>query len=164
MNIADVNALDPAAFETAFADVAEHSPWVARRAAEARPFADRGAMITAFADVVMAAGQDDQLALLQAHPDLAARVRLTPDSTREQAGAGLDTLTPEEFARFTAFNDAYKAENGFPFIFAVKRATKAQILQAFEERHSNSVAHEFEIALKQVCRIIRFRLEDRVQP
>ncbi len=164
MNIADVNALDAAAFESTFADVAEHSPWVASRAAEARPFANREAMGVAFAEVVMTADQTEQLALLQAHPDLATRVRLTPDSTKEQAGAGLDTLTPQEFAKFTAFNDAYKAENGFPFIFAVKGATKAQILKAFEERHSNSVAHEFEIALKQVCRIIRFRLEERIDP
>ena len=112
----------------------------------------------------MSATQTEQLALLQAHPDLATRARLSGPSTQEQAGAGLDTLTAEEFSTFTAFNEAYKAENGFPFILAVKGATKEQILQAFQKRHSNSVAVEFETALEQVCRIIRFRLEDRIDP
>ena len=164
MNLAEINALNPQAFESAFADVAEHSPWVAAQAEQARPFASREAMVAAFAEAVMAAPEPEQLALLKAHPDLATRLHLTADSTLEQADAGLGTLTPEEFDVFTAHNEAYKAENGFPFIFAVKGATKEQILKAFEERHSNSVSQEFETALEQVCRIIRFRLENRVDP
>ena len=162
MNINEINALSQEAFERSFGEVAEHSPWVAARAADARPFANREAMITAFAAVVMAAADSEKLALLQAHPDLATRASLSADSTREQAGVGLGNLTSEEFAQFTEFNESYKHENGFPFIFAVRGATKGQILKAFEQRHSNSVAHEFETALEQVCRIMKFRLEDRV--
>lgn len=158
MNLADANAAGAAGF----ADIAEHSPWVAQHAFRDAPFDTREDMIAAFTMAVHHADPDDQLALLRAHPDLATRAKLTDDSTREQKGAGLDTLTAEEFARFTALNDAYKAKNQFPFIFAVKGATKHQILAGFEARIHHSTEVEFATALEQVCRIIRFRLEDRV--
>ncbi len=163
MNLTDVNGLSPAGFVAAFGDVAEHSPWVAREASACRPFAGREAMIGAFETAVRAANRDAQLALIRAHPDLAARAKLTDDSAREQAGAGLDTLSAEEFARFTALNESYKAKFGFPFIFAVKGATKHMILAAFETRGRHTQAEEFAAAIAQVCRIFRFRIEDRVQ-
>jgi len=163
MNLAEVNKLSSEEFEKAFGEIAEHSPWVAQRALASRPFATRVAMIEAFSEAVMRAEKPEQLQLLRAHPDLATRARLTADSTREQKGAGLDTLSTEEFVRFTKLNHAYKAKNQFPFIFAVKGATKHQILQGFEQRLHHSAEEEFQTALTQVCRIIRFRLEDRVQ-
>ena len=167
MSIDEVNHLDATSFAVLFGDVAEHSPWVAESAGHARPFANRDAMIHAFVDAVMRAPRADQLALIRAHPDLAGRAaisgELTNDSKQEQAGAGLDSLTPEEFARFSDLNSYYRKQNGFPFIFAVKGATKQQILAAFEERVKNNHATEFAIALTQVCRIFHFRIEGRVK-
>jgi len=164
MAIAQVNAMPPDEFMSTFGDVAEHSPWVAEAALRGRPFASREAMIGAFEEALKAAARSEQLALIRAHPDLATRARLTADSSREQAGAGLDTLTPEEFQRFTTLNEAYKSRFGFPFIFAVKGATKHQILQSFTERVNNSPDDEFAMALRQIARIFRFRIEDRVAP
>jgi len=158
MNLAQANAAGP----TGFADIAEHSPWVADVAFRLAPFASREAMIEAFCKAVLEAFEGPQMALLCAHPDLATKAKLTADSTNEQKGAGLDTLTPEEFKHFTDLNNAYKAQNNFPFIFAVKGATKHQILAGFESRIHNSTEVEFQTALQQVCKIIRFRLEDRV--
>ena len=162
MTIADVNALAPVDFIARFGDVAEHSPWVAREAFAQRPFADRDAMVEAFAMALKSANPDAQRALIRAHPDLATKARLTADSSREQAGAGLDALSEEEFARFTKLNSAYKDRFGFPFIFAVKGATKQMVLAAFEERVSHSPEAEFATAIAQICRIFRFRIEDRV--
>ena len=162
--IADVNTMTPGIFLAAFGDVAEHSPWVAREAASFRPFAGREAMIVSFERAVKAANRDAQLALIRAHPDLAAKAKLTGDSTREQAGAGLDNLSPEEFARFTTLNTRYKERFGFPFIFAVKGATKHMILDGFEHRVGNDMPTEFATAIAQICRIFRFRIEDRVSP
>ena len=159
MNLAAANA----AGASAFSDIAEHSPWVAQHAFRDAPFDTREEMIAAFKMAVHHADPDDQLALLQAHPDLATRAKLTADSTNEQKGAGLEALTSEEFAHFTELNTTYKEKNGFPFIFAVKGATKHQILAGFEARITNDKNAEFATALEQVCRIIRFRLEDRVQ-
>lgn len=158
----DINIMPLYAFLGAFGDVAEHSPWVAEGAWEKRPFKTREDIVLAFAAAMQAASRDAQLALIRAHPDLATKAKLTQDSTSEQAGVGLDRLTPEEFARFTRLNDAYKARFGFPFIFAVKGATKTQILAAFEARLGNSAEAEFETALTQIARIFRFRLEDRI--
>ncbi|MBN8995621.1 MAG: 2-oxo-4-hydroxy-4-carboxy-5-ureidoimidazoline decarboxylase [Rhizobiales bacterium] len=163
-----MNDLSPARFVARFGDVAEHSPWVAEKAAKARPFLSRDDMIAAFVAAMETAGEKDRRALLAAHPDLAGRAAiagdLTEDSRREQAGAGLDQLTPDEFARFTAMNAAYRERNGIPFIFAVRGATKHDILAGFEARKDNPPDVEFRTALAQVARIIRFRLEDRVEP
>lgn len=164
MSLSQVNALTAEAFVDAFGDVAEHSPWVAREAATARPYSSREAMIGAFAAALMAAPRETQLALIRAHPDLATKARLTADSSREQAGAGLGALTPDEFQHFTALNTRYRDKFGFPFIFAVKGATKHQILASFAERVNQSVDDEFAIALVQICRIFGFRIEDRVAP
>ncbi|MBA5776772.1 2-oxo-4-hydroxy-4-carboxy-5-ureidoimidazoline decarboxylase [Stappia sp. F7233] len=163
----DVNRLDLAGFLTEFGDVAEHSAWVAESAFTRRPFANREALIAAFEWAMRAAPRDRQLALIRAHPDLAGKAaisgRMAEDSRREQAGAGLDRLTPDEFAHFTDLNTRYRDEFGFPFIFAVKGATKYQILDAFEARIRNDAETEFETALTQIARIFRFRLEDRVE-
>ena len=160
----DVNAMNPADFLTAFGDVAEHSPWVARNAAGDRPFVSRESMIRAFHEAVHSASETAQLALIRAHPDLAGKAKLTSDSNREQAQAGLDALTQEEFARFTHLNELYKSKFDFPFIFAVKGATAQQILASFAERVNHSKEDEFAMALDQVCRIFRFRIEERVAP
>ena len=158
MNLAEANA----AGASAFADIAEHSSWVAEVAFKHAPFKNREDMIQRFAAAVMAANRPAQLTLLDAHPDLATRAKLTEDSTKEQMGVGLGSLSAAEFAHFTKLNEAYRAKNGFPFIFAVKGATKNQILAGFESRIENNTAKEFETALEQVSRIIRFRLEERV--
>ena len=109
LSVDAVNALDAADFTARFGDVAEHSPWVAERAAAARSFADREAVVAAFVAAVRDASPESQLALIRAHPDLAERTAVAKDagsadiaaeSRREQAGAGLDRLTPDEFARF----------------------------------------------------------------
>jgi 2-oxo-4-hydroxy-4-carboxy-5-ureidoimidazoline decarboxylase len=160
--LSDINQMTAAEFEQEFADVAEHSAWVARNVAGLSPFASREHMIDSFRTVVLAASETAQLALLRAHPDLATKAKLTDHSSREQAEAGLGNLSTEEFARFTHLNDLYKRKFDFPFIFAVKGATKHQILASFVERVNNTVADEFTNALEQVCRIFRFRIEDKV--
>jgi OHCU decarboxylase len=168
MSLDDVNALDRADFVAAFGDVAEHSPWVAEAAAGGLPFTSRRAMSEAFLDAILDADEPRKLSLLRAHPDLAGRAAIAGDlaaeSRKEQAGAGLDRLTAEEFARFTELNNAYLQKFGFPFILAVKGATKDQILKAFAERIKHDHEREFAAALIQVARIVAFRLEDRVAP
>jgi 2-oxo-4-hydroxy-4-carboxy-5-ureidoimidazoline decarboxylase len=168
VTLEQVNALSREAFVEAFGDVAEHSPWVAERAATRRPFADREAMAEAFIDAIFDAGDAEKLALVRAHPDLAGRAavagEIAEESKREQAGAGLDKLTAEEFARFTELNDAYRARFQFPFILAVKGATKHQILEAFQKRIGSDPEAELAIAIRQVARIVTFRIGDRVRP
>ena len=116
--------MDEPAFVRALGGVFEHSPWVARRAFAARPFADVVSLHIAMVDAMGRASDDEKLALLRAHPELAGKAavrgELTADSTQEQSGAGLAQCTPEEFATITDLNRRYNAKFGFPFILAVK--------------------------------------------
>jgi 2-oxo-4-hydroxy-4-carboxy-5-ureidoimidazoline decarboxylase len=166
MTLDEANALDTIGFVVRFGDVAEHSPWVAEEASVRRPFADREAMVAAFSEAIALASPEKQRALLNAHPDLAGRAaiagELAAESRREQAGAGLDQLSPREFSEFTRLNEDYRARNGFPFILAVKGAAKDVILAAFRDRIRNPPSIEFGEAIRQVQRIVRFRLEERI--
>lgn len=155
------------AFVARFGHVFEHSPWIAERAWDRGlgPDADTAEGLHArLCAVLRAADEAHQLALIRAHPDLAGRLalarQLTADSTKEQASAGLDRLTPEELARFTTLNDAYQARFGFPFIIAVKGLDKDAILAAFERRLGHDPATERQAALEQVERIALFRLKE----
>ncbi|MGB3244292.1 MAG: allantoinase PuuE [Sulfitobacter sp.] len=159
--------MDKAAFVAAFGGIFEHSPWIAQRAfdLELGPAHDNAAGLhNALARMFRSATYDERLGVLTAHPDLAGKLatakRLTVESTAEQAGAGLDSLTDAERARFEDFNAAYVAKHGFPFIIAVKEHDKSGILRAFEARIAKPTELEFATACRQVERIARYRLED----
>ncbi|MDH2242309.1 2-oxo-4-hydroxy-4-carboxy-5-ureidoimidazoline decarboxylase [Stutzerimonas stutzeri] len=160
------STLDRDAFVAAFADVYEHSPWVAETVYQAgvdETLDDIEVLHTRLSQAMLAADRDTQLALVNAHPDLAGKAavrgELTASSTSEQAGAGIHQCTPDEFARFTELNEAYKAKFGFPFIMAVKGSNRHQILAAFEERIHNSPEQEFARALAEINKIALFRLQ-----
>jgi 2-oxo-4-hydroxy-4-carboxy-5-ureidoimidazoline decarboxylase len=163
MTLHDLNASDRPAFVSALGSIYEHSPWVAERTWAQRPFAGVGQLLAAMQRAVDAASPDEQLALLRAHPDLGTRARMSAASTGEQAGAGLDRLTPAEFERLQALNGAYREKFGYPFIFAVRNSTTDQILAALEARLSKTRDEEFAEALRQVHRIAQFRLESSVR-
>ncbi len=162
MTIGELNRMDRAAFIAAVGWIFEHSPWVAERAFDARPFAGLEALHTSMMDQVERASFAERLALLQAHPDLGARARLSEASTSEQAGAGLDSLTPGEFEQLHRLNAAYRTRFGFPFLLAVKGSTKHDILRALQSRMEATPEDEYREALRQVYRIARFRLEDSI--
>ena len=159
MTLTDLNAADRDRFVAAVGWVFEHSPWVAERAWDRRPFASLDALHTTMVIVMNEANAEAQLALLRAHPDLGARAKMSEASTGEQAGAGLDTLTPAEFERLQRLNREYRDRFGFPFLFAVKGATRHDIIAALERRLVAGHDDEFAEALRQVARIARFRLE-----
>jgi chitin deacetylase len=161
------SAMDRARFVGRFGGVFEHSPWVADRAfdLELGPAHDSATGLhNALCRVFRSASAEERLGVLTAHPDLAGKLaqakRLTEDSSREQAGAGLDALTDAERAQFQQMNAAYVARQGFPFIIAVRDNTKASILTAFQARLSNDRATEFATACAQVERIAALRLKD----
>lgn len=170
MTLTELNAKNRHEFVEAVGWTFEHSPWVAERAWDRRPFSSLDALHETMTDIVVSATHDEQIALLRAHPDLGT-ARLKPDPTedapdisdasqREQAGAGLDTLTRDELDRLTALNTAYREKFGFPFLYAVKGSTKHDVLNALERRLPSTRDVEHQEALRQVSRIARFRLED----
>jgi len=162
MTIGELNLLDCAEFVATVGWVFEHSPWVAERAWAARPFAGLDALHAAMVTQVEYATEAEQISLLQAHPDLGTRARLSPASTGEQTGAGLDSLTSMEFEQLNWLNSEYRGRFGFPFLLAVKGSTKHDVLDALRVRMESSREDEFREALRQVYRIAGFRLEDSV--
>jgi OHCU decarboxylase len=154
-------------FVERFGGIFEHSPWIAERAYELElgPAHDSaGGLHNALCRVFRAASEAERLSVLNAHPDLAGKLakakRLTPESAKEQASAGLDALSDEERRKFTELNAAYVEKFGFPFIVAVRGLTKADILAAFERRLENDRDEEFATACRQVERIALLRLKD----
>lgn len=156
------------AFTAALGHLFEHSPWVAEQTWPHRPFADAASLHAALCATMRAAPREEQLALIRAHPDLAGRLaqqnRLTAESTREQASAGLDRLTDAELATFTRQNDAYKTKFGFPFIICARLNAKAAILEAMNSRLHNPPDTEFATALGEIEKIARLRLADILKP
>ena len=165
------SSMDRDSFVQRFGGIYEHSPWVARRAyaLELGPAHDTATGLTsALARAFRAATRSEQLDVLRAHPDLAGKLaaarRLTPESTGEQASAGLDALSDAERETFQRLNARYVAKHGFPFIIAVRDHTKATILQAFQTRLDNDTDSEFLTACAQVERIAELRLSDMLSP
>jgi OHCU decarboxylase len=146
-------------FVATYGPLFEHSPWVAEEAYERGPFTTEDEAYEALCAAMYAAPRDRQLALIRAHPDLAGKVAMTDDSRREQAGAGLDRLSPEEYAAFTSANSAYHERFGIPFVICVGEHDKASILAAASERVGNDPETEVRTALGEVAKIARLRLE-----
>jgi 2-oxo-4-hydroxy-4-carboxy-5-ureidoimidazoline decarboxylase len=158
-----INAMDRDAFVGKFGGIFEKSPWVAEAAWPSRPFASLDDMHAAMVRVVRYAPLPKQLALLQAHPDLAGKEAqagaMTSSSVSEQASAGLNALSKAEMTRISDFNAAYKQKFGFPFIIAVRMHTKEGIFFDFNQRLKNDTQTEFANDLQNVYAITRLRLD-----
>jgi 2-oxo-4-hydroxy-4-carboxy-5-ureidoimidazoline decarboxylase len=169
IGLSALNGLDRDGFVGVLAGIFEHSPWIAEAAFDACPFASVTALHQAMVDVVQAAPRERRLALLKAHPELAAKADrkapLTAESTSEQAGAGLDRLAADEAARLSAANWLYRQRFGFPFIIAVRgQRDRAAILAALEARTNNGEKEEIDTAIAEVAKIAWFRLSDLIEP
>ena len=159
MTLADLNASSRVQFVATVGWVFEHSPWIAERAYATAPFTSLDDLHAAMERVALQASRAEQLALLQAHPDLGSRATMSESSTNEQTSVGLDRLNAADFERLQRLNDHYRARFGFPFLYAVKGSTVVQILAALEQRSASDPDTEFAEALRQASRIARFRLE-----
>jgi OHCU decarboxylase len=152
-----------AAFVARYGGIYEHSAWVAEQSViEAGKVQDIEELATLLAECVDNSSQERRLALIKAHPDLAGHAaiagELTEASNEEQASAGIDQCSPEEFARFQDLNERYKAKFDFPFVMAVRKSNRHEILAAFETRLSNDSDDEFEQAIAEIHKIARLRL------
>ena len=152
---------------TRFGGVYEHSPWVAEGAWHERPFRSLSELHGTMERAVNVASDERKMDLILAHPDLAGKAavpgELTPESEREQASAGLNRLSPEEYEAFTETNHLYREKFGMPLIFCVREHTKESILKGAEELLANAREEEIETALAETSKIARLRLGDLVE-
>lgn len=195
MRASELSAAGLATFVSTIGGVYENSPWIAEKAFARGPFNSLSALAEGLKSIVDEASavrpyrctnvtpaslretavthcelntaQEEQTALLCAHPDLAGKAALagdlTAESTSEQKSAGLNSLTPDELARFTKMNDEYRSKYKFPFVLAVRNASKRTILNAFTTRLKNSPGQELAEGIAQVHKIAWMRLRDIVE-
>lgn len=166
ISIPHLNAAPAGEFVAALGGIYEHSDWVPRRIVGERPFVDWDGLRLAMCRAVDEANDEEKLALIRAHPDLAGKLAragaLTEESTREQACLGLDRLGDAEYEIFSERNERYRENFGFPFIICARLTTKQGVLDAFGKRLGNSQAEEISEALRQIHQIARLRLEDLI--
>ncbi len=153
----------------------EHSAWIARAAMAHRPVASLAALKHTMTQIVAQASQEQQIALIRVHPELAGKAMvsqsLTDESTNEQSKAGLTNCSVEEFAKLQRLNADYNAKFGWPFILAVRGPrglglSRQQIISTFERRLSGHPDFELAECLRNIHRIAEIRLNDKfgVQP
>ncbi|MDE2121630.1 MAG: 2-oxo-4-hydroxy-4-carboxy-5-ureidoimidazoline decarboxylase, partial [Betaproteobacteria bacterium] len=170
LDLSTLNTSSRAEFVARLEGIYEHSPWIAERAWEARPFISLAALKAHLARVVREASRDEQLGLIRAHPELAGKAavagELTPESTHEQSRAGLSHCTPQEFARIRELNAAYAQRFGWPFILAVlgprgSGLSRADIIDEMQRRVDHDAGFEFAESLRQIHRIAEMRLNQK---
>jgi 2-oxo-4-hydroxy-4-carboxy-5-ureidoimidazoline decarboxylase len=163
ITLQEINTLDQPHFIQALAGLFEGPPWIVTEAWHKRPFASQDALYQTLCTIMYEAPVEQQVELLQAHPDLVGRAALagtlSPSSTDEQAAAGLSQLSPEEIATFTRLNAAYSERFGFPFVICARANKKESILTGFASRLQHNRAQEISIAIAEVAKILQSRLQ-----
>ena len=157
-----INKLSQSEFIKVFANIFESTEWIAKELYNQKPFSNFEELSSKILSIFETATKEKQLKILNAHPDLANKTKislLTPNSLKEQTSVGLDQCSEEEFNEFKKLNHAYK-KFGFPFILAVKGKTKIEILNNFRKRISSNPETEFDEAVKQVKQIASLRLNE----
>ncbi len=168
MTLAELNGLPRERFVAELGAVFEHSPWVAERAFERRPFRSTEDLHRSMMDAMRGSSPDARLALVCAHPELAGAEAnagtLSVHSSGEQGRLGLTSLTAAEFKRISDLNRRYREKFGFPCIVALAlHGQRSSVLDEMERRLANSRDAELGEALEQIGHIARQRLNKLVR-
>jgi 2-oxo-4-hydroxy-4-carboxy-5-ureidoimidazoline decarboxylase len=165
LSVKELLVQPPDAIVSQLGGIYEHSPWVAETFVQQyskKEISTVTELATHLKAIVDGSSREDKLTLLRAHPDLCEKVEkmkeLTVESQQEQSRAGLQSMQGDELQKFKDMNASYKQKYGFPFILAVRNASKHTVLSALEGRLPHSVEQELVIAMEQVNKIAWMRL------
>ena len=161
--IDQLNNSDADQFTSILGDLFEHSAWIARKAAEAKPFSSKKDLLQHMIAIVHGSTTEKQLQLIKSHPNLGNRVKMSAASTDEQEQAGLQRLNDEEYIQLLTTNEVYMKKFGFPFIMAVRGKSKDEIYLAMKERVNHDREEEFQTALEEIYKIAQLRLDEIIQ-
>lgn len=161
--IEQLNAMGEAQFVAYLVGLVEHSPWVVRRARQRHPFVSVQALFDALCDCIDHASDDEQLALLRAHPELAGSEAqagsMTTESTSEQERLGLLRLRTAELSQLQQLNADYRERFGYPLLIALRlHENLSSVLSSAKTRLANAATTERRVALQQIHEIMRGRL------
>jgi len=163
IDVKKINNLDKSEFLSIFGNVFEKSKWISEKVFDQKPFKNLESFVSEIIGIYENSDNKTILEILNLHPELAVKKKLTANSEVEQSKASLKKCTPEEFDEFKKLNFNYRKKFNFPFIIAVKGKNKIEILNKFKERINNSLENEFLEAKKQVKKIATFRLEELIR-
>lgn len=166
LDLTRLNSCSADEFADLLGGVLEHARHLVRRAADARPFADAGALHLAMMQQVEALPETELVAFLSGHPEIAGNEAragtMTAHSTVEQGHLNLGQLPASEATRWSGLNALYKSRFGFPFIIRVAEHDYASLLSVFEQRLDNERQAELKLALSEIGKISRHRLAARL--
>ncbi|XP_068628078.1 2-oxo-4-hydroxy-4-carboxy-5-ureidoimidazoline decarboxylase-like [Battus philenor] len=162
LTISSVNSLGDDQFESIFGNVIEHCKIASVTVNRLRPFKNVNELCDAFQKYLDEINEQEKLAILKSHPDLAGRLalrgELTPESTEEQRSAGLHDLSEEQKLLMDTRNERYKLKFGFPFIICARENKVQSILQGLQNRYNNDYQQEIETGIEEVKKICKFRI------
>jgi OHCU decarboxylase len=158
-----INNLSKSDFISTFGNVFEKTDWIAKKTYKLKPFNSLEELFSKMIEIFENSKKKNHLEILNAHPDLAIKKKLTADSKKEQNNANLNECSEQEFKEFKKLNEEYKKKFEFPFITAVKGKTRKKILNKFRQRITGNIDLEFKEAKKQVKKIARIRLEQIIK-
>ena len=167
MNIDDINKLSNDIFIEAFKNIFEKSKSITEKAENLRPYKNKNHMIDIFLSIFDSLSLEIKLKIINNHPDLGDKLKinkgLTKLSQEEQALAGLNSCSKEEFKKFYELNSLFKSKFNIPFIYAVRGKNKSDIINEFQSRLDNTdINSEIDISIEQVKRIALLRMGELI--
>lgn len=138
---------------TAAAEAFERAPGLVERLGPASSSAE---LVACARSVVEKMTEDEQVAILNAHPPIGAVRGLSTRSAAEQRAAEpVDPAVLEELARLNA---SYEEKFGFRFVIFVNGRTREEILPVFRERLGRIRDAELTTGLEEFIAIAEDRL------
>jgi 2-oxo-4-hydroxy-4-carboxy-5-ureidoimidazoline decarboxylase len=159
-SVGELNEVSVPAFREAVAMLFEPAPRFAAWLAAARPFAADEDMLKAAARIAHRMADEEKVELINAHPRLGARDRLSEASRREQdASDDVPDAGPDPVAAELAeLNAAYEARFGFRYLVYVAGRERAALLPEFRAALNRGRADEMRRALDDTLAIAANRL------
>ena len=156
MNVPQLNAADTEQAQGALLRCCGSVRW-AERMSRLRPFADESALQEAAENTWWSLSESDWLQAFAAHPKIGERTSGNRWSSEEQRGMNPASMTT--FELISKLNLAYERKFGWIFIVCAAGKTAEEMLQALEDRLTNSPMEEIQIAAGEQAKITRLRLE-----
>ncbi|XP_072016761.1 2-oxo-4-hydroxy-4-carboxy-5-ureidoimidazoline decarboxylase-like [Amphiura filiformis] len=163
-SIEEVNQMQYEQFMHYLGNIVEEAPWVTSSIWSCRPFNDAKELHHTVCTLLDEVPLIVKESVLRGHPDLAGKLaqqnQLTPESTREQAAAGLPDLTPEKGKLISEFNQKYKAKFDFPFVICARENKVESIMKGLQIRVENCRETEAMTGISEIKKICGYRIAD----
>jgi OHCU decarboxylase len=163
VSLEKVNAMSLEEFGRTFGGLVEGTPWVIERAYAMKPFADTGALRTAFQEALLTGAQDEQNELMNSFADLGTEMPASDRYLRDHASAGIAGMEDEERSQVLELARAFRKKFGFPLIVCAREVERYErVLATGWARMANSAAIERGAALIEIAKIANYRFDDLV--